>query len=566
MAKQIYYKEQAREALKRGVDKVANAVKVTLGPKGRNVILDKGFGSPVITKDGVTVAKEIELKDRFENIGAELIKEVASKTNDVAGDGTTTATILAQAILAEGFSAVNSGANPVALRRGMDEALESVIKSLNSRKKKVTKENIREVASISANDPEIGQLIADVFNEVGKDGVVTVEESQSTEMSKEIVEGMQFDKGYASAYMVTNTERMEAVHDDPLILITDKKISSIQEIVPLLEKLSQTGKRSLVIIAEDVEGDALATLVVNKLRGTFNSLAVKAPGFGDRKKEMLEDLAVISGGQVIAEEKGMKLEQIDLNMLGRARRVVASKDTTTVVGGKGKPADLDKRVAQLKNQISKTTSDFDKEKLQERLAKLSGGVAVIKVGAQTETELKEKKFRIDDAVAATRAALEEGIVAGGGVALLDVLRNRNQENHKPAGKKLTGGDKELLDSTIVLDDFTKGSMIIKSILSLPIRAIAENSGENPDRVVREVLKRDMGFGYNASTGQYVNMFDAGIIDPLKVVKTALVNAVSVASTILTTEAVITDIPEEKNSQAGGGGGGMSPMGGMGGEY
>ena len=550
MPKQIYYKEQAREALKRGVDKVANAVKVTLGPKGRNVILDKGFGSPVITKDGVTVAKEIELKDKFENIGAELMKEVASKTNDVAGDGTTTATILAQAILAEGFSAVNSGANPVALRRGMDSALESVVRSLNSRKKKVTKENIREVASISANDEEIGKLIADVFNEVGKDGVVTVEESQSTEMSKEIVEGMQFDKGYASAYMVTNTERMEAVHDDPLILITDKKISSIQEIVPLLEKLSQAGKRSLVIVAEDVDGDALATLVVNKLRGTFNSLAVKAPGFGDRKKEMLEDLAIITGGQVIAEEKGMKLEAVDLNMLGRARRVVASKDSTTIIGGKGKPADLDKRVAQLKNQISKTTSDFDKEKLQERLAKLTGGVAVIKVGAQTETELKEKKFRIDDAVAATRAALEEGIVAGGGVALFDVLKDFNKKAAEPA------------KTNMILDDFSKGSAIIKSILALPIRAIAENSGENPDRVVREIIKKELGWGYNASNGEYGDMFEMGIIDPLKVVKVALVNAVSVASTILTTEAIITDAPEEKSSPTGG----MPPMGGMGGEY
>jgi len=552
MPKQIKYKEEAREALKRGVDKVANAVKVTLGPKGRNVILDKGFGSPVITKDGVTVAKEIELKDKFENIGAELIKEVASKTNDIAGDGTTTATILAQAILAEGFSAVNSGANPIALKKGMDSALESVIKSLNSRKKKVTKENIREVASISANDEEIGKLIADVFNEVGKDGVVTVEESQSTEMSKEIVEGMQFEKGYSSAYMVTNTERMEAVHDDPFILLTDKKISSIQEIVPLLEKLSQAGKRSLVIVAEDVDGDALATLVVNKLRGTFNSLAVKAPGFGDRKKEMLEDLAVITGGQVIAEEKGMKLEAVDLDMLGRARRVVASKDLTTIIGGKGKPADLAKRVAQLKNQISKTTSDFDKEKLQERLAKLSGGVAVIKVGAQTETELKEKKFRIDDAVAATRAALEEGIVAGGGVALFDVLRDFNKKTADPA------------KTNVIMDDFSKGVAIIKNILSLPIRAIAENSGENPDRVIREISKKELGWGYNASNGEYGDMFEMGIIDPLKVVKIALLNAISVASTILTTEAVITDIPEEKNSPMGGGG--MPPMGGMGGDY
>jgi chaperonin GroEL len=556
MAKQIYYKEEAREALKRGIDKVANAVKVTLGPKGRNVILDKGFGSPVITKDGVTVAKEIELKDKFENIGAELIKEVASKTNDVAGDGTTTATILTQAILAEGFSAVNSGANPVALRRGMDDALESVIKSLNSRKKKVTKENIKEVASISANDESIGKLIADVFNEVGKDGVVTVEESQSTEMSKEIVEGMQFDKGYSSAYMVTNTERMEAIHEDSLILITDKKISSIQEIVPLLEKLSQTGKRSLVIVAEDVDGDALATLVLNKLRGTFNSLAVKAPGFGDRKKEMLEDLAVITGGQVIAEEKGMKLEAVELSMLGRARRVVATKDLTTIVGGKGKPADLAKRVAQLKNQISKTTSDFDKEKLQERLAKLSGGVAVIKVGAQTETELKEKKFRIDDAVAATRAALEEGIVAGGGVALMDVLKEFEYKLVESAKKA------ELK----VLSDTSRGALIIKGILSKPLKAIVENSGKDSNEVLEKVFQaKEFGYGLNVVSGKYGDMFEMGIIDPLKVVKTALTNAVSVASTILTTEAVITDIPEE-NPSTGSGRGGMPPMGGMGGDY
>jgi len=557
MAKQIYYKEEAREALKRGVDKVANAAKVTLGPKGRNVILDKGFGSPVITKDGVTVAKEIELKDKFENIGAELIKEVASKTNDIAGDGTTTAILLAQAILAEGFSAVNSGANPVALRKGMDSALESVIKLLNSRKKKVTKENIREVASISANDEEIGQLIAGVFNEVGKDGVVTVEESQSSEMTKELVEGMQFDKGYVSPYMITNTERMEAVHDDPLILITDKKISSIQEIVPLLEKLSKTGKRSLVIIAEDVEGDALATLVVNKFRGTFNSLAVKAPGFGDRKKEMLEDIAVITGGQVIAEEKGMKLEAVDLPMLGRARRVVSSKDTTTIVGGKGKPADLVKRVAQIKNQISKTTSDFDKEKLQERLAKLSGGVAVIKVGAQTETELKEKKFRIDDAVSATRAALEEGIVAGGGIALFDVLKELDSKAFESAKKA---------DNPKPIDDFGRGALIIRGILSKPLKAIVENSGKDPNEVVEKVFKsKEYGYGFNVVSGEYVNMFDAGIIDPLKVVKTALTNAVSVASTILTTEAVITDIPEE-NPSTGSGRGGMPPMGGMGGDY
>src|SRR3989338_7865788 len=384
MSKQIKYKEEAREALKRGVDKLANAVKVTLGPKGRNVVLDKGFGSPTITKDGVTVAKDIELKDKLENIGAELIKEVASKTNDVAGDGTTTAIILAQALVSEGFSAVNSGANPIFLKEGMENGLKKVLKVLEKNSRKITDKNIKEVASISANDPVLGELIADVFKQVGKDGVVTVEESQSTEMAKELVEGLQFDRGYVSVYMVTNAERMETVHDDPYILITDRKISSIQDIVPLLEKLSRAGKRALVIIAEDVDGDALATF------------AVKAPGFGDRKKEMLEDIAVVTGGQVISEEKGMKLEGIELGMLGQARRLIATKDTTTIIGGKGKKPDIDKRISQLKNQIAKVTSDFDKEKLQERLAKLSGGVAVIKVGALTETELKEKKFRVEE--------------------------------------------------------------------------------------------------------------------------------------------------------------------------
>src|SRR3989338_4996855 len=406
MAKQILFDEKARQAMKRGVDQLANAVKVTLGPKGRNVVLDKGFGPPTITKDGVTVAKEVELKNKFENIGAELVKEVASKTNDIAGDGTTTATVLAQAIVAEGFSAVNSGANPLVLKRGMDRAVDWVLDYLNKKKKTVSSyEKIKEVASISANDQEIGKLIADVFKKVGEDGVVTVEESQSTEMSTEFVEGMQIDKGYTSAYMVTNAERMEAVYEDALILITDKKISSIQDIVPLLEKLSKAGKRELIIVAEDVDGDALATLVVNKLRGNFMALAVKAPGFGDRKKEMLDDLAIVTGGQVISEEKGMKLEGVELAMLGKAHRVVATKEKTTFVSGKGKKTDIDKRIAQLKSQITKSTSEFDKEKLQERLGKLSGGVAVLKVGANTETELKEKKFRIEDAVNATRAAL-----------------------------------------------------------------------------------------------------------------------------------------------------------------
>ncbi|MEK7203467.1 MAG: chaperonin GroEL [Patescibacteria group bacterium] len=531
MPKQIRYKEEAREALKRGVDKIANAVKVTLGPKGRNVVLDKGFGAPTITKDGVTVAKEVELKDKFENIGAELIKEVASKTNDVAGDGTTTATVLAQAIVAEGFSAVNSGANPLVLKKGMDKAVDWVIDYLNKKKKSVSSyEKIKEVASIAANDPEIGKLIADVFKEVGKDGVVTVEESQSAEMSKELVEGMQFDRGYVSPYMITNPERMEAVYEDPYILITDKKISSIQEIVPLLEKLSRGGKRDLVIIADEVEGDALATLVVNKLRGTFSSLAVKAPGFGDRKKELLEDIAIVAGGQVISEEKGIKMENVETSMLGRAHRVIAAKENTTIVGGKGKKQEIDKRVAQIRSQIEKSTSDFDKEKLQERLGKLSGGVAVIRVGATTETELKEKKFRIEDAVNATRAALEGGIVAGGGVALFEAAKELNSKTIKGVSE---------------VGDEAKGVSVIKAVLEKPLRAIAENAGKDSNEVAAKVFSMEQGMGFDALTGEYVDMFKAGIIDPLKVVKAELTNAASIASLILTTEAVVADIPEEK---------------------
>lgn len=541
MAKQIQYKEQAREALKRGVDKIANAVKVTLGPKGRNVLLDRGFGSPVITKDGVTVAKEIELKDKFENIGAELIREVASKTNDIAGDGTTTATVLAQAIVAEGFSAVNSGANPLVLKRGMDKASEWVIAYLEKSKQSVTKTNLKEVASISANDAELGTLIAEVFNKVGKDGVVTVEESQSTEMATEFVEGMQLDRGYLSAYMVTNTERMEAAYNDPYILVTDKKISVVQDIVPLLEKVSKAGKRELIIIAEDVDGEALTTLVLNKLRGIFATLAIKAPGFGDRKKEMLEDIAVITGAQVVSEEKGMKLEATDLNMLGRARRVVAAKEKTTIVGGKGKKGDIDKRVAQLKTQFTRSTSEFEKEKIQERVAKLSGGVAVIKVGATTETELKEKKFRVEDAVNATRAALEEGIVSGGGLALFSAGRELSVKNIKGVAE---------------VGDEAKGVAVIKSVLERPLRAIAENAGKDSNEVISRVFAAEPGFGLNAASGEYVDLIKAGIIDPLKVVKTSLTNAVSVASMILTTEAVVTDIPEEKKEPA------APPMSGM----
>ena len=541
MAKQIQYKDGSRESLKRGVDKMSNAVKVTLGPKGRNVVLDRGFGSPVITKDGVTVAKDIDLKDKFENVGSELIKEVASKTNDIAGDGTTTATILAQAIVAEGFSAVNSGANPIVLKHGMDKAVQWVVDFLNKRKQKVTGDKIREVASIAANDPDIGKLIADVFKEVGKNGVVTVEESQSSELTKELVEGMQFDRGYISHYMVTNAERMEAVYEDPLILITDRKISSINDIVPLLQKLNQAGKRDLVIVADDVDGDALATLVVNKLCGNFNALAVKAPGFGDRKKDMLEDIALVTGGQVIAEEKGLKLESAELAMLGRAHKVVATKDNTTIVGGKGKKQDIEKRIEQINGQLEKATSSFDKEKLKERVAKLSGGVAVIKVGALTETELKEKKFRIDDAVSATRAALEEGIVAGGGIALFEAAKALN---HKTVTDVPEFGDE------------AKGLAIVKSVLEKPLRTIAENSGKEPNEVIQQISTMEEGMGFDASGGRYVNMFEAGIIEPLKVVKTALLNAGSVASLILTTEAVVTEIPEEKNPAGAPGMGGM----------
>jgi chaperonin GroEL len=463
MSKLISYNTEAREALKRGVDKLANAVKVTLGPKGRNVLLDRSYGSPIITKDGVTVAKEIELEDKFENVGASLVKEVASKTNDMAGDGTTTATILAQAIVAEGFSAVASGANPVVLKRGMDKATEWVINYLEGKKKKVTQENLKEVASISANDGEIGKLIAEVFQQVGKDGVVTVEEGQSSEMSIELVEGMQFHRGYLSHYMVTNTERMEAVYSDPYILITDRKISSINDIVPLLQKLTQAGKRDLVIIADDVDGDALATLVVNRLRGNFNALAVKAPGFGDRKKELLEDIAIVTGGTVISEERGLKLETTEIDMLGRAHKVRTTKENTTIVDGKGKKADIEKRVAQIRGQLEKATSSYDKEKLNERLAKLTGGVAVIKVGGQTETEMKEKKFRIDDAVSATRAALEEGIVSGGGVALFNAAR--------ALGTKAIKGISEFGDEA-------KGVAVIRAVLERPLRAIVENSGKD----------------------------------------------------------------------------------------
>lgn len=550
MAKQIIYQQKAREAIKRGIDKVANAVKVTLGPRGRNVVLDKGFGAPTITKDGVTVAKEIELEDKFENIGAELAKEAASKTGDVAGDGTTTAVVLAQAMVAEGFSAIDSGAHPLALRRGMEKAVEKVMEFLDSKSEKISGKRIKEVASISANDPEIGAIIADVFEKVGKEGVVTVEESQTAALSTEIVEGMQFDRGYVSPYMITNPERMEAVLEEPYILITDQKISAIADLLPILEKVAATGKKEIVIIADEIEGEALATLVVNKLRGTFNALAVKAPGFGDRRKEMLEDIAIVTGGKVISEEAGLKLEKADMNMLGEARRVIADKENTTIIGGEGSKANIEKRIKQIKMELERSDSEFDREKLQERLAKLSGGVAVIKVGAATETEMKEKKFRVEDAVAATRAAIEEGIVSGGGIALFEAAKTLDAKALKLVG------------------DEAKGVAIIKAALEKPLKIIAENAGKVGSDILQALSEKEAGVGFDAVKGEFVNMIQAGIIDPLKVVKTELQNAFSVAATVITTEAVVTDIPEPKGGTcpAPGGAAGMGmPPGGMG-EY
>lgn len=552
----IKFNEEARGALKRGVDQLANAVKVTLGPKGRNVVCDRGFGSPTITKDGVTVAKEIELEDKFENIGAELVKEVASKTNDVAGDGTTTATILAQSMINEGLKLVSSGVSPIDIKNGIDKKVAEVVKKLKEMSKSVsTKEEIAQVASISANDKEIGNIIAEAMEAVGKDGVITVEESQSFGVEKEIVEGMQFDKGYVSPYMITNSERMEAVMDDAQILITDKKISSIQEILPLLEKLAQSGKKDLTIIAEDIEGEALATFVVNKLRGTFNVLAVKAPGFGDRRKAMLEDIAIITGGKVISEEVGLKLENANEGMLGQARKVVATKENTTIIDGKGKQKEIDARIAQIRKEISVSDSDFDKEKLQERLAKLSGGVAVVKVGAATETEMKEKKHRIEDALSATKAAVEEGVVPGGGVALA-VASNALSELIETDDKKN------------ILSGVQAGDQIVKNAVLEPIKQIASNAGEDGSVVLFHVASeqkktKNINIGYNAVADKYEDMMIAGIVDPTKVTRFALQNAASAASMFLTTECVITEKPEEKNScshsMSGGMGGGM-PMG------
>jgi len=543
MAKQIKHGDDARQALVKGVNTLANTVKATLGPKGRNVVLDRGYGSPSITKDGVSVAKEIELEDKFENIGVELVKEVASKTNDVVGDGTTTATVLAQAIVNEGMKNVTAGANPVALNRGLHKAAEAMIKELQEKvSKQVEKDEIANVASISANDKEIGAKIAAAINEVGQDGVITVEESQSFGLEIETVKGMRFDRGYVSPYMVTNPERMEAEFEDASILITDKKISSVEEILPILEKVAQSGKKELVILAEDVEGQALATLVVNKLRGTFNVLAMKAPGFGDRRKEMLQDIATLTGGKVITEEIGLKLENTELADLGHARKVVSTKDYTTIIEGKGNEALVKERVAQIRKLIENSDSEFDKEKLQERLAKLSGGVAVIKVGAATETEMKEIKHRIEDAVGSTKAAIEEGVVPGGGVALLRAAK--------------------ALDNLNLNDEEMVAVNILRRAIEEPIRTIANNAGFEGAVVVDEIKKHGNNYGFNASTGNYEDLVVAGIIDPTKVTRSALQNAVSAAGMLLTTEAVVTDIPTKNEPSMPPMGGGMPGMGMM----
>ena len=537
MAKQILFNEKARQLLKRGVDKLADTVKTTLGPKGRNVVLDKGFGAPHITNDGVTIAKEIELENKFENIGAEIVKEVAIKTNDVAGDGTTTATVLAQAIIAEGLKNVAAGANPLAIKQGLEKGLAAVMAALKKLSKQIkSPAEIEQVATIAAQDPEIGKMLSEIMSTLGKDSVITVEESQTFGLEKEVVEGLQFDKGYVSPYMITNAERMEAEYEDPMILIYDKKISSLQDIIPVIEKIAKAGKKELVIIAEDIDGEALTTLIVNKIGGRFNSLAIKAPGFGDRRKEILQDIAVLTGGQVISDEVGLKLENTELKMLGRARKIISTKENTTIIEGKGKKSEIDERVAQLRKQLADTDSSFDKEKLQERLAKLSGGVAVIKVGAATEVEMKAKKDKIEDALNATKAAVEEGIVAGGGVALVRAL--------------------SALDEIKVKDDEKIGVAILKRALEEPLRQIAQNAGQDGAVVAAEVKKGEGGFGYNAEIDKYEDLIKAGIIDPTKVVRSALQNAVSAASMLLTTEAVVTDLPEKKERnqmpQMGGG--------------
>ncbi|WP_206809581.1 chaperonin GroEL [Paradesulfitobacterium ferrireducens] len=542
MAKQIVFNEDARHALERGVNALAEAVRVTLGPKGRNVVLDKKFGSPLITNDGVSIAREIELEDPFENMGAQLVKEVATKTNDVAGDGTTTATVLAQAIIREGLKNVAAGANPMGIKRGIEAAVAAIVDDIKENAKTVeSKEAIAQVASISAGDSAIGELIAEAMEKVGKDGVITVEEAKGMTTELEVVEGMQFDRGYISPYMITDTDKMEAVLNDPFILITDKKIGAIADILPVLEKVVQQG-RQLLIIAEDIEGEALATLVVNKLRGTFTAVGVKAPGFGDRRKAMLEDIAVLTGGTVVTEDLGLKLDNTTIDMLGRARQVRVTKEETTIVEGSGSTDDIQKRVEAIKKQIEETTSDFDREKLQERLAKLAGGVAVIQVGAATETEMKEKKLRIEDALAATRAAVEEGIVAGGGTALIDAVA--------------------ALDKIELVGDEKTGANIVRRALEEPLRQIANNAGYEGSVVVEKVRSHGRGVGFNAVSMEYEDMIAAGIVDPAKVTRSALQNAASIAAMLLTTECLVTDLPEKDKGAAAAAMGGMGGMGGM----
>ena len=536
MAKEIKFSEDARRSMMRGVDTLANAVKVTLGPKGRNVVLDKKFGAPLITNDGVTIAKEIELEDKFENMGAQLVQEVASQTNDVAGDGTTTATVLAQSMIQEGLKNVASGANPVGVRRGIEKAVKVAIEELQAISKPIEgKDSIAQVASISAADEEVGQLIAEAMERVGNDGVITIEESKGFSTELEVVEGMQFDRGYQSPYMVSDQDKMEAVLEDPYILVTDKKINTIQDVLPVLEQVVQQGK-PLLLISEDVEGEALATLVVNKLRGTFNAVAVKAPGFGDRRKAMLEDIATLTGAEVITEDLGLDLKSTTIEQLGRASKVVVTKENTTVVEGAGNPEVISSRVQQIRGQIEETTSEFDREKLQERLAKLAGGVAVVKVGAATETELKERKLRIEDALNSTRAAVEEGIVAGGGTALMNVYNSV-----------------KALD--LVGDEATGASIVLRS-LEAPVRQIAINAGLEGSIIVERLKGEAVGMGYNAATDEWVDMIEAGIVDPTKVTRSALQNAASVAAMFLTTEAVVAEIPEENAGPD------MSGMGGM----
>ena len=541
MAKEIKYGIDARKALEEGVNKLANTVRVTLGPKGRNVVLDKSYGAPLITNDGVTIAKDIELEDKFENMGAQLVKEVATKTNDVAGDGTTTATVLAQAMVNAGMKNLAAGANPIVLRRGMKKATECAVEAIAKMSEKVTgKDQIAKVASISAGDAEVGQMVADAMEKVSNDGVITIEESKTMKTELDLVEGMQFDRGYISAYMATDMDKMEAVLDNPYILITDKKISNIQEILPLLEQIVQSGAK-LLIIAEDVEGEALTTLIVSKLRGTFNVVAVKAPGYGDRRKEMLKDIAILTGGQVISEELGLELKDATMDMLGRAKSVKVQKENTVIVDGEGEKSAIEARVAQIRAQIDETTSDFDREKLQERLAKLAGGVAVIRVGAATETEMKEAKLRMEDALNATRAAVEEGVISGGGSAYIHASKEV---------KKLT--------ETLIGDEKTGAEIILKA-LEAPLYHISANAGLEGSVIINKVRESEVGTGFDALNGEYVNMIDAGILDPAKVTRSALQNATSVASTLLTTESVVATIKEDVPAMPAGGAGGMGMM-------